>query len=77
MRCASALEACAAALRAAPVDPPGFVLLLPTSTFWKNYLVRIAFGAMVNSSRYEIVSTDSQKIGNHLDDRVHRESLLT
>ena len=31
---------------------------------------RIAFGATVDSSRYEIVSTDSQKIGNHLDDRV-------
>ena len=48
----------------APLDSSGFVLALVSLDFWKNYLVRIAFGATVDSSGYESVSMDSQKICN-------------
>jgi hypothetical protein len=50
---AATLEACAATVRTAPVDSPGFVLPLLAPAFWKNYLLRIAFGATVDSSKYE------------------------
>ena len=50
---ATALEPCAAAFRAAPLDTLGFVLPLLTPAFWKNYLVRITFGTTVDSSEYE------------------------
>jgi hypothetical protein len=50
---ATALKACAATVRTAPVDSTGFVLLL-TPAFWKNYLLRITFRATVNFSRYKI-----------------------
>ena len=50
---APALEACEAAVRTAPVDTTGFVLPLPASAFWKNYLVRITFGTIVDQLRSE------------------------
>src|SRR5262249_45470734 len=50
---AAPLEACTATVRTAPVDSPGFVLPLPASAFWKNYLVRITFGTIVDQLRSE------------------------
>jgi hypothetical protein len=51
--CAAALEAGAAAVRTAPVDSSGFVLPLALPAFRKNYPLRIAFGATVDSFGYE------------------------
>ena len=59
---AAALESCAAAVRTAPLDSPGFVFLLPTTAFWKNYLGRIAFGQRSILPGMKAVSTDSQEI---------------
>jgi hypothetical protein len=45
---AAPLEARAATVRTAPLYSPRFFLPLPAPAFWKNYLVRITFGATVD-----------------------------
>jgi hypothetical protein len=52
-------EACAATVRTAPLDSGGFVLCLPTPAFWKNYLLRMTFGATVDSFGYKKHPHDS------------------
>ena len=51
------------------IPPDSFFLLL--LGLLGNALLRIAFGATVDSGRYQSVSMDSQEIRNHLDERVY------
>jgi hypothetical protein len=62
----AALEARADAVRTAPVDSSGFVLPLPAPAFWKNYFLRIAFGATVDFSGMKVVSTDFNRLAIQL-----------
>jgi len=51
--------------------PPGSFFLFLTSAFWKNYLVRIVFGATVDSAEYEKSLHGVSRAWQPLDERVY------
>jgi hypothetical protein len=51
--------------------PPGSFFLFLTSAFWKNYLLRIAFGATIDSAEYEKSLHGVSRAWQPLDERTY------